>query len=260
MPMLIKFFYFSLLWSSVHHKTLPADTIIKKIRIQFEYSSSIFPESWQEPPVNAWGDTISASEITRSKTIMIKALNKYPDAVLTENLNTVYFLKKMKYFGVPYGGTNSYNAVYIANDGTGSGYSDLYIEQTFHHEFSSILFRKYAAFLNTDDWKSANLSGFDYNDPENGVGSIRKNESSQDIDTFFCKQGFLTQYALSSMENDINTIAQNLFSPSQGFWRIVNDYPLIEKKVKLLIAFYNKISPLFTEVYFRNFRFYAYPK
>lgn len=240
---------------------LAEDTIIKQVRIEFEYSSTIFPDTWQVAPVNAWGDPISTSEITRSKRVMIKALNKYPDAVLNENLSTVYFLKNMRYFGVPYGGTNSYNAVYITNDGIESGYSDLYVEQTFHHEFSSILFRKYAAFLDTADWKSANLSGFDYNDPENGVGSIRKNESSQDIDTFFCRQGFLTQYALSSIENDINTIAQNLFSPSQGFWRIADSYPRIQKKVTLLISFYNKISPLFTEVYFRKYRTsYAYPK
>ena len=54
------------------------------------------------------------------------------------------------------------------------------------------------------------------------------------------------------MENDINTYAQNLFSPTTGFWDIVEKYPRVKKKVKLLVKFYNKINPVFTMSYFRK--------
>ena len=132
------------------------------------------------------------------------------------------------------------------------GYTDAYVEQTFHHEFSSILYRNYADHLDTAAWGKANVPGFDYNDPENGVGAIRKNESSQELDTALCRKGFLTQYALSGLENDINTVAQNLFTPSQGFWSIVDNFPKINRKTYLLIQFYQKINPAFTETFFRN--------
>ena len=160
----------------------------------------------------------------------------------------------MKYYNVPYGGTNSNNAVYITNDGKEAGYSDAYIEQTFHHEFSSILFRNHPEFLDTAEWSKTNMQGFDYNDPENGVGSIRNNQSSQEIDTSLCEKGFLTQYALSSMENDINTIAQNLFCPAKDFWRIAGKFPRISKKVKLLISFYHKIDPFFSKEFFARIK------
>src|SRR5262249_10670483 len=124
--------------------------------------------------------------------------------------------------------------------------------QTFHHEFSSILFRNYPSLLDTIAWKNANIPGFDYNDPEAGVGAIRKNQSSQELDTALCAKGFLTQYAYSSLENDINTVAQNLFKPSHGFWEIVDRYPRINRKTKLLIAFYNQLHSVFTESYFRQ--------
>jgi hypothetical protein len=229
----------------------PQDTTINGIKVEFNYSLSIFPSSWQVAPINARAENMPRSEIVRTKVVIADALNKYPPALLKEELTGVYFVRTMRFYDVAYGGTNSENAVYISNDGVKMGYTANYIEQTFHHEFSSILLRNHPSFLDTSEWKKANNQGFDYNDPENGVGSIRKNQSSQDLDTLLAMQGFLTQYSLSSMENDINTFAQNIFSPSPDFWFIFENYPRIKRKVKLLIAFYNRINPVFTEDYFR---------
>ncbi len=233
-------------------QTTTGDTTIQGILVSFSYSSSIFPVDWQAAPISAAGEAIIATETGRSKSVMAKALKKYPASALQKELKAVYFLKSMKFYTIGYGGTNSNNALYLTNNGEPLGYTELYLEQTFHHEFSSILYRNHPSFFDEAEWKNANITGFDYNDPEAGVGAIRNNESSQDLDTVLCAKGFLTQYSLSGMENDINTFAQNIFSPSQNFWQYVAIYPRINKKTKLLIAFYNKIDPVFTETYFRN--------
>ena len=101
-------------------------------------------------------------------------------------------------------------------------------------------------------WKKANITDFDYNDPEAGVGAIRNNQSSQDLDTLLCEKGFITQYAYSGLENDLNTVAQNLFKPDEGFWETVDKYPRIRQKVKLLIAFYNKTRSYFHRKLFQK--------
>jgi hypothetical protein len=245
----VAFFVISL---PVFSRSNPADTTIKGIRISFSYSPEIFPESWQASPISAWGEKLAPTEVQRSNDIITRALSKYPLATLQKDLKIVYFLKSMKFYNVGYGGTNSTDALYLTNSGTTAGYTNLYLEQTFHHEYSSILYRNHSSFIDEEGWKKANIPGFDYNDPENGVGAIRNNESSQDLDTALCKKGFLTQYSLSGMENDINTFAQNIFSPSENFWKIVEGYPRIKKKVKILIDFYNKIDPMFTDDYFRR--------
>jgi len=231
-----------------------SDTVIQGVSIQFNYTASIFPDSWLIPEINAHGYPIAAGEISRTKSIMIMALAKYPDPLLSAELRAVYFLKSMSMYDVPFGGTNSNDAVFLTNNGIDQGYTDRYIEQTFHHEFSSILFRNHPSFIDTVSWKEANIPGFDYNDPEAGVGAIRKDRSSQDLDTALSSKGFLTQYAYSGIENDINTLAQNLFKPADGFWDIVNHYPRIEKKVNLLIHFYSKINPMFTKEYFLSMK------
>jgi len=111
----------------------------------------------------------------------------------------------------------------------------------------------FSLLMDTIAWKKRNMAGFDSNDPEAGVGAIRNNESSQTLDSVLCRKGFLTQYAYSGLENDVNTVAQNLFKPEADFWVYVDKYPRIRQKIKLLIAFYNKIDPAFTETYFRKF-------
>ena len=228
----------------------PRDTLVRNVRIGFGYSTSIFPIEWQRSPISAEGVPIDQQEIERSQAITINALKKYPEELLRLNLRSVYWLKKMSFYDVGYGGTNSNNALYLTNDGTAMGYSNTYLEQTFHHEFSSILFRNYPSLFDTVAWKAFN-ENVDYNDPEDGVGAIRNNASSQDLDTLLCKRGMLTQYALSSLENDLNTFAQNIFSPSPGFWQIVDRFPRVREKTRLLIAFYKKINVMFSEKYFR---------
>jgi hypothetical protein len=228
------------------------DTTIRGVRIGFTYSNSIFPESWQSSPISAYGKPIAEAEIGRSKSIMVKALAKYPVATLGKELKAVYFLRAMTFYDVGYGGTNSNDALYLTNNGIAQGYTDLYLEQTFHHEYSSILYRNHPSWFNETGWTNANIPGFSYNDPESGVGAIRNNESSQDLDTGLCRKGFLTQYSLSGLENDINTFAQNIFSPSPGFWQLADQYPRIYRKIKLLIDFYHRIDPVFTEEYFRK--------
>lgn len=229
------------------------DTVVKTVMVSFTYSKTIFPESWQPSPINARGEMISNGEVSRSKEACIIALKKYPEPLLDKNLRAVYWLKNMRFYDVGYGGTNSNDALFLTNDGELMGYTMKYMEQTLHHEFSSILYRNYKKLFNDSVWIAANAYNFDYNDPEAGVGAIRKNASSQDIDTAFCAIGMLTQYAMSSLENDLNTFAQNLFCPSPGFWTTVDNYPRIRKKVSLLISFYNKLDPIFTETYFRQF-------
>ena len=229
------------------------DTTINGVTVKFHYDMMIFPASWQTAPINAKGEEIGPSEIQRTKKIMVTALRKYPKQTLQQNLNGgIFWLKSMKFFDVGYGGTNSTNALYLTDNGETRGYTDFYMEQTFHHEFSSILMRNFPVLLDTVAWKTANAKGFDYNDPENGVGAIRNNQSSQELDTAICRKGMLTQYGMSSLENDANTFAQNLFCPTKNFWIIVDRYPMIYRKTNLLIGFYHRLSGFFTEDYFRK--------
>lgn len=228
------------------------DTIISGVPIRFDYDLNIFPESWLEEPIDAIGDEIDESEIPRSKHILITALNKYPQVMLNENLKGVYVLKNMAFYDVRFGGTNSNEYVYLTNNGVVNGYTNEYVESTLHHEFSSILYRNHPEYLDRDIWDRISKTG--NADPDAGVGAIREGNASTDIDTAYCRIGFLSQYSQSDFENDLNVLAENLFNPAPGFWDIVHTYPLIREKTRLLIQFYHSFDPVFTERYFRGLK------
>ncbi len=142
------------------------------------------------------------------------------------------------------------NPHFISDDESNPSFTDSYIEGVFHHEFSSVLKRSFPAFLNSDTWEAVNEPTFTYGN--GGVYAIRTGEASLALNPELYPSGFLTQYSQASVEEDINVFAQNLFSGEKSFWEIVERNPKIRRKAQLLIAFYQKIDPRFTESYFRR--------
>ena len=101
-------------------------------------------------------------EAERSLFVTIRSLNKYPDKVLKENIDTVYLVKALSYRGVHAGGTNSRQCVYLANKGEHLGFTDQYIESTFHHEVAQIFYRNFPDYLDHKAWITQNPQGFEY--------------------------------------------------------------------------------------------------
>jgi hypothetical protein len=235
-------------------KAASRDTLIAGVKVVFNKKEAAFPHEWKISPVNVKCLAMSPSAIIRCTNIVFTASKKYPPDLIGNNLRTTYFFRSLAFYNVRFGSTNSTDAIYLCNNGRSRGYSDEYLEQCFHHELSSILLRNYPGYLDTTAWKNLNDPYFSYNDPEEGLGALRNHRDSQVPDSNFCSHGFLTEYSRSGVENDINTIAQNLFLPSENFWRFAHLYPTIRQKIDLVIAFYHRINPIFTASYFLSLK------
>lgn len=230
----------------------PGDTL--GVSILFTAKPDIFPEHWLDSPISAKVERVKPEEEKRSKIAVAKAIGKYPTQVMKDNLKAVYVLRSLNFYNVGFGATYYSDKLYIADDGVAMGYTDRFIEQSFHHEFSSILFFNYKSDFSEEAWNYCNPAGFKYHDEATGgVEALKNNEDGTDFSSFYNAQGFIDQYAQSSMENDINELAQQLFSPDPGFWDMVDKYPQLKKKIRLLIGFYHKINPAFTFEYFKKF-------
>jgi len=216
----------------------------------FSTPENMFPKNWYGKQINA--ETQPLERIERSRVILIldKAFEKYPEQILKNDLDRIYAVKSLKFYGVFYGGTNSKNTVYIADDRNNPFYTNRFIEGVFHHEFSSILLRTYPGFLDVDRWADINPSRFIYGN--GGVMAILNGEASVALDPDLFELGFLTKYSESAIEEDINVFAQNLFTGGSEFWAAVDSYKKIRKKATLLIDFYHQINPALTESYFRK--------
>jgi hypothetical protein len=63
------------------------------------------------------------------------------------------------------------------------------------------------------------------------------------------EDGFITDYGRTTFENDFNEYAAMIFTHPQKFKRIMNQYPKVRGKFQILLEFYHKIDPIFTEEY-----------
>ncbi|MEA2015885.1 MAG: hypothetical protein U9O59_04160 [Actinomycetota bacterium] len=224
-----------------------------KNNILFTANENTFPDEWYESPIDAIAESLPEEEIERSKNLVIAALHKYPIDILKNNLKNVYVLKSINFFAVDYGGTNSADAVYLTNSGVATSYADAYIEEAFHHEFSSILFRNYEFLFNEQQWRNINPEGFEYFDESTGgSGAIKEGKDSKEFNAELHKSGFLYQYARSTLENDFNSFAENIFMGNDDFFTVSEKYEKIEMKLDLIVSFYNSINPRFTIDYFKG--------
>lgn len=248
-----KTFLFFLFWSTLSFVAFSQSVYTDPrtgIPVSFTTDEEMYPESWRGGNIKAEAVALNEAEYDRSKNIVSKALEKYPVEVLSKHIKKIYVLDDIRFYGLRYGGTNSIDAVYISNRGLEKGYTDHFVEQLFHAEFSSILLRNLSYYLNKTNWISCNDESFVYGG--SGMEAIRTNKDSEGFDEALHEYGLLNQYACSNFENDVNSFAKNIFSPKTGFWKAVKKYPRLQCKMDLLILFYSQIDASFTEAYFKK--------
>ncbi|MFT5778390.1 MAG: hypothetical protein ACI837_001346 [Crocinitomicaceae bacterium] len=241
--------------------SMAQDTIVDKstgVKIIFTAEGKIFPDSWYSAKVKAKGISLDTSEYTRSEKMITAVLKKYPINLIKSNLKVIYILKKITFYDQSFGGTNSKSNVYLSNEGIKEGYSDFYLEQLFHAEFSSILLRNNEKYFDELEWSKNNVAKFKYGD--GGVTALKENKNSEEFDTKWNVIGFINEYATSSLENDFNSFAKNLFLPKIGFDSLLENYSELSSKRKLMIQFYSKLDEFFTEDFFNQIMHPTEPK
>jgi len=219
-------------------------------KVVFQTGKKIFPCKWRNKKINPEFIPLAQNEIHRTHLVLEASLDKYPAELLEKNLKNIYALQRMFFFGLEYGGTYYKRNVYIANGGLENGYSNTYLEGTFHHEFSSVLLKRHRRHFDLDAWQAANSPEFSYRN--GGKEALILNETDLGLDSNLFHRGFLNQYSLASFEEDFNCFAEYIFLNDPGFWQAWEQHEAIRKKTALLISFYHELNSRFTIDYFRK--------
>jgi len=220
------------------------------VKIIFTTEKKIFPDSWYSKKINAIGIPLEYNEYQRSEKIIKSVLSKYPVELIQNNLKNVFVLTDVIFYDQYFGGTNSNSNIYLSNKGIEEGYTDFYLEQLFHAEFSSILLRNFNYIFSKTEWVKNNPPNYNYGN--GGVNSLKADMCSEEFDSKLNKIGFINEYSTSSIENDFNAFAKNLFLPKNDFYKLVDSYESIKKKRELIIRFYSKVYKSMTEEYFNK--------
>lgn len=208
-----------------------------RIRYRFDRETS-FPESWRNPPIQAEGVDIAIEELPRTLDVLARFLSAYPPALLREHLDTVNLFSRMTMYGKPYGGTNCRRGIYLVVRTIQEGYSDTFLLEVLHAEFSSILLRNHA--FPEAAWLETLPAEFDYRGRGRDVlGEADLNKHTPEL----LADGFLALYATSSLENDVNRFVRWMFVHPKEFADLAKRHPRIRKKGEIVKAFYASLNP-----------------
>jgi hypothetical protein len=234
-----------------HREGLSKQEDLPKASIKTTIDDGMFPSRWRAPDVDVRATTPSQDAAAMGVAAIRDATSLYPPQLLSE-LEHVYLVGELSFSGILAGGTNSANCLYLATSIGGRRRSTEEIKAAFHHEFSSILMRRHPSRLLEADWTACNTGRFAY--LGNGVLASKQNRASMTIDPRLFESGFLCQYAQSSMENDFNCVAQELFLGSQRLWAASRDFDRIRCKVDRTIAFYESLCQAMDRTYFESLK------
>lgn len=220
------------------------------VRVATASGADIFPEAWRGGKVQASGEVLPEPRREQALRVMDAALAKYPAEVLREHLHTLYLLGGLRYRGVITSGTNSKTSVYVKIGPPEKGFTARHNERVFHAEFSSILIRNWSQFLDQDAWKAANPPGFTY--LGDGVDAVKQGKARTKLDNTLNARGFLSEYGQSTLENDFNGFAARLWTGDPDLWQLAEQHPAIQRKIALVLLFYQRLHPKLDEAFFRN--------
>ena len=119
------------------------------------------------------------------------------------------------------------------------------VRHTFHHEFSSILMRKYR--FDMIGFMAYNGTDFEYWFDQAKI--LDSSHNGYYADAKLLEQGLLTYYSQTSPENDYNTYAEIVFSDPKIMSEYCTAYKRIARKYEHVKAFYLKVSPDFQPVF-----------
>ena len=243
--------------STVYSEDEPvADRVIDErtgVHIYFTDKGEDYPDSWYKSngkifPAHWYDETdfvttsIDRSKRARYLKVIQKALAKYPARVVRKNLREVYVLESMRFNGQVWHGTLADYTLYLTHRN-----SRLFLERVFHHEFSSVLLKSNAFYFSKRKWAKFNPKDFRY-----GKGSAAFEPKSGDFlfNPEHNSQCVLLRYGKTSLVNDFNIFAENLFLPKPGFRELLDEYPCLRNKRDYAIRFYRKLDRSLNKEFF----------
>ena len=182
----------------------------------------------------------SASSLSESLTGVEDALMAYPPGFVSSQIEAIFIAGRIYFDDMPAGGTYHKSWVIVASttDPTGESNYDSALYGV-HHELSSFIYHKSFVFIR--GW--ANLMPKDWQEKLTYKKVLADN--NQPIDY---QNGFLSNYATTTMENDFNTYAEFVFARSDELIKLAKSYPLVAKKLRLFIDAYAKESPAMAQL------------
>lgn len=220
-----------------------AGEIVERYDIALRFGD---PADFHLPPYAPAGDLIRAEpadlhDVYSALRGVERALSVYPPDLINRHLAAIFIAGDLEIGGVRAAGTYLYAWIYISAASDLADRGPAYIAETVHHELSSLLFL--AGDFPTARWTAINPTDFAYlPTPEAVLEAAGTHQDPAMAETWY-RDGFVSDYGMSSLENDFNTFAEMALGRPDDLRALAGRYPGIADKLAVLIDFYTSLEP-----------------
>lgn len=217
-----------------------AKQIEKKYLIEIVYEQIKFPKHWHNPRLNVKYKKVGHRDMLPALDSIKYFLHEYPKEVIISDLNEINIMGDFSIYGKPFGASYFWKSIYLKYS-TFDGDDVKFATRVLHHEFSSILMKKY--FFPRKRWIRCNSGKYHSNNQ--GLDMLETGGDGRDEHHKLLYQGFLTSYGSSDYQNDVNLYAEYLFAEPKRLVAHSKKYISVRCKKKIIENFYCKISKTF---------------
>ena len=173
-----------------------------------------------------------------------RALSKYPEDLILKYLEAIFIGGSLRHHGTKIGGTYFHSWIFLSAIPDFEDRGVALYEKCVHHELSSLLAD--GAPFPYNQWCAVNEPDFEYRSSDAmDMARSAAPESCLRAENapFWHMAGFVNEYGMSDVENDINTYAELAMSQPGTLKQLTDQYPRIKAKTKILVDFYRGLAP-----------------
>ena len=170
------------------------------------------------------------------------ALAVYPPGFVDKLVHRIALAGQITLWNTQVGGFFVADAIALnAHDVASSG-GETFLADSFHHELSSIV--RNQVLFNVSDWTANNPVGFAYASLDE-YKRILAQRPPVDGDDALHTQGFVSLYGTTSLDNDWNTYAEQVFGHPRDLADEIRRFPRMRDKTRQLLNVYRRLDPRF---------------
>ena len=199
------------------------------VRVHFEYERNKFFDHYERAiDKGRCEGSAPRKEISRFLKETTIFLKKYPKRLIRKTLRDIYFCRELSFYGNKrFAGAYSMKKIWIQSQGN--------YEWGLHHEYSSILLKKYK--FPKKRWLRINGSryyGGDFTCPSGGAWHHTR--AMRQDGFFFC-------YSKTNFENDFNVLVAWYLCDrgEETLYEATSNYPKLHAKLEILKDYYKRL-------------------
>ena len=206
---------------TIHYKYGPSDPFLQSLKAD---------KSAASPP--------EFKDVIHTLNMVDEFFSPYPVDLIRREIRDLYFVSSL--------GINEKPAAGLALVGRkkfliscNCTINRLEILKTFHHEFAHLVVGQNMNEFPIKEWQKANPPDWKY---RHDYWTSKRKINSDHPNANLLQEGFIREYGQESIEEDISTISEELFTNPEKIIQLSKQYPALHTKVLLLVKFFSKFG------------------